>query len=250
MNPRVSRSSRAGLEGHRLPDREDRRAAGGRLRARGDRQRHHRRRRRRLRADDRLRRRQVAAVRVREVRGRRRGADDPHEVGRRGDGDRPDVPAGVRQGDALARARRRAAASTARVEELLDAPGDAERRPLRRAARGVPPRRDARATSARGPASTRGSCASSRRSPPTPRRRSPASARSRRSTPAPRSSRRARRTTTRAGSAGAPTRSSAATGRRVVILGSGPEPHRPGHRVRLLLRARGDDRARVRAATR
>ena len=30
----------------------------------------------------------------------------------------------------------------------------------------------------------------------------------------------------------------------------GPEPHRPGHRVRLLLRARGDDRARARAATR
>ena len=29
-----------------------------------------------------------------------------------------------------------------------------------------------------------------------------------------------------------------ATGRKVVILGSGPEPHRPGHRVRLLLRAR------------
>ena len=32
----------------------------------------------------------------------------------------------------------------------------------------------------------------------------------------------------------------------VVILGAGPEPHRPGHRVRLLLRARGDDRARLR----
>ena len=31
----------AGVEGHRLPDRQDRRAAGGRLRARGDRQRHH-----------------------------------------------------------------------------------------------------------------------------------------------------------------------------------------------------------------
>ncbi len=36
----------AGLEGHRVSDREDRRQAGGRLRARGDRQRHHRRRRR------------------------------------------------------------------------------------------------------------------------------------------------------------------------------------------------------------
>ena len=31
-----------------------------------------------------------------------------------------------------------------------------------------------------------------------------------------------------------------------MILGSGPEPDRPGDRVRLLLRARGDDRARVR----
>ena len=58
-----------------------------------------------LRADDRLRGRQVAAVRVREVPRRRRGALDPHEVGRRGDGDRAHVPAGVREGDALARAR-------------------------------------------------------------------------------------------------------------------------------------------------
>ena len=41
MNPRVSRSSRARVEGDRLPDREDRGAARGRLRARGDRQRHH-----------------------------------------------------------------------------------------------------------------------------------------------------------------------------------------------------------------
>ena len=36
----------------------------------------------------------------------------------------------------------------------------------------------------------------------------------------------------------------------VVILGAGPEPDRPGDRVRLLLRARGDDRPRARAATR
>ena len=42
------------------------------------------------------------------------------------------------------------------------------------------------------------------------------------------------------------TRSSAATAPSVVILGAGPEPHRPGHRVRLLLRARRDDRPRVR----
>ena len=43
MNPRVSRSSRAGLEGHRLPDRQDRRQARRRLHAGRDPQRHHRR---------------------------------------------------------------------------------------------------------------------------------------------------------------------------------------------------------------
>ena len=41
MNPRVSRSSRAGLEGHRLPDREDRRQARHRLPPRRDPERHH-----------------------------------------------------------------------------------------------------------------------------------------------------------------------------------------------------------------
>ena len=46
--------------------------------------------------------------------------DDPHEVGRRGDGDRPDLPRVVREGDALARARRRAATSPATTGELLD----------------------------------------------------------------------------------------------------------------------------------
>jgi carbamoyl-phosphate synthase large subunit len=56
---------------------------------------------------DRLRRGQVAAVRVREVPRRPSRADDAHEVGRRGDGDRAHVPAGVRQGAALARARQR-----------------------------------------------------------------------------------------------------------------------------------------------
>ena len=70
----------AGVEGHRLPDRQDRRAAGGRLRAGGDRQRHHAAHAGELRADDRLRRRQVAAVRVREVPRRRRRAVDAHEV--------------------------------------------------------------------------------------------------------------------------------------------------------------------------
>ena len=138
MNPRVSRSSRAGLEGDRLPDRQDRRAARGRLPARRDPQRHHAPHARLLRADDRLRRRQVAALRVREVPRRRRGALDAHEVGRRGDGDRAHLPAGVREGDALARARRRRARRA--DGDLLDAPRDPRRRPLRRAARGLPRR--------------------------------------------------------------------------------------------------------------
>ena len=41
MNPRVSRSQRAGVQGDRLPDREDRRALADRLHARRDPQRHH-----------------------------------------------------------------------------------------------------------------------------------------------------------------------------------------------------------------
>ena len=65
---------RAGEQGDGLPDREDRRAARGRLRARGDRQRHHAPDAGVVRADDRLRRREVAALRVREVRGLRPAA--------------------------------------------------------------------------------------------------------------------------------------------------------------------------------
>ena len=108
MNPRVSRSSALASQGDRLPDRQDRRPPRGRLHARRDPQRHHPRDARELRADARLRRRQVAAVRVREVPRRRRDALDAHEVGRRGDGDRAHVRPGVRQGAALARARRSA----------------------------------------------------------------------------------------------------------------------------------------------
>ena len=53
----------------------------------------------------------VPAVRVREVPRRRGRADHPHEVGRRGDGDRAHVPRVVREGDALARARLRGRAA-------------------------------------------------------------------------------------------------------------------------------------------
>ena len=48
----------------------------------------------------------MAALRVREVPRRRRPPVDPHEVGRRGHGHRPDLQAGVPEGHALARARR------------------------------------------------------------------------------------------------------------------------------------------------
>ena len=59
-----------------------------------------------LRADARLRGGQVAALRLREVPGRRRRPPHLHAVGRRGHGDRPHLQAGVREGAALARARR------------------------------------------------------------------------------------------------------------------------------------------------
>ena len=134
---------RARLEGDRLPDREDRRAARGRLHAAGDPERHHARDAGELRADDRLLRREVAALRVREVPRLGRRPLDAHEVGRRGDGDRPHLQAGVREGAALARAgrdgdaarRRRDAARRARARRTG---------PLRPRARGVPPRHDGR----------------------------------------------------------------------------------------------------------
>ena len=104
MNPRVSRSSRAGVEGDRLPDRQDRRQARRRLHARRDPERHHRRLDARVvRADARLRRGEGPAVRVREVPGGRRHPDDHHEVGRRGDGPGPQLHRGARQGHALDR---------------------------------------------------------------------------------------------------------------------------------------------------
>ena len=67
MNPRVSRSSAPGVQGHRLPDRQDRGQGRHRLHPRRDPQRHHGRHPGQLRADARLRRGQGAAVRVREV---------------------------------------------------------------------------------------------------------------------------------------------------------------------------------------
>jgi carbamoyl-phosphate synthase large subunit len=79
----------AGVQGHRLPHRQDRGAAGGRLHPGRDPQRHHRRDPRLVRADARLRGGQGPAVRVREVPRRRQHAHHAHEVGGRGHGDRP-----------------------------------------------------------------------------------------------------------------------------------------------------------------
>ena len=192
---------RAGQQGDRVPDREDRRPARGRLHAPGDPQRHHAGDPGELRARDRLLRRQVAAVRVREVPRRRRRADHAHEVGRRGDGDRADVQAGVREGAALARARLAAARTPTTTRSCWTRVEQPGRRALRPPARGAPPRRRDRASCTRRTRSTRGSCASSPSSSPDPRGQShsPASARSSRSTRARPSSRRARPTTTPVG---------------------------------------------------
>ena len=94
---------RARLEGDRVPDREDRRDARRRVPIGRDPQRHHGRDARFVRAHARLRRGQDPAVRLREVPRRRRGAHVDDEVRRRGDGDRTDVPGGVREGMARAR---------------------------------------------------------------------------------------------------------------------------------------------------
>ena len=91
----------AGVQGHRLPDREDRGEAGRRVHPRRDPQRHHRRDAGRVRADAGLRRGQDAAVRVREVPRRRPRADHDDEERRRGDGARAVVRRGAGQGAAL-----------------------------------------------------------------------------------------------------------------------------------------------------
>ncbi len=200
----------AGLEGHGLPDREDRGAARGRLCARGDRQRHHAQDAGELRADDRLRGGEVAALRVREVPGRGRRAAHLDAVGGRGDGDRAHLQAGLREGDALARAGRDAHdASTATCSR-----SSRRRRPTatrccsRPSAAGT-----ARPSCASAPGSTPGTWPRWRRwrVARTPRRGS--SAASSRWTPARPSSRRRRPTTTRAGSERPSTRCGAASAR-------------------------------------
>ena len=109
MNPRVSRSSGARIQGHRLPDRQGRHQARGRLHAGRDPQRHHRHHAGVVRAGARLRGGQAAPLRVREVPRRRRRADHADEVGGRGDGHRPQLLRGLGQGHAQPRAGRRRA---------------------------------------------------------------------------------------------------------------------------------------------
>ena len=88
----------AGVQGHRLPDREDRRQARAGLPPGRDPQRHHPRHAGVLRADHRLHRRQDSALELREVPAGGPDADHADEVGRRGDGDRPHVQGSVPQG--------------------------------------------------------------------------------------------------------------------------------------------------------
>ena len=91
MNPRVSRSSALGLQGHRLSDRQDRGPPGRRLPPRRDPERHHPGHAGLVRAHHRLRGDQGAPLGLREVAGHRRTPRYPHAVGGRGHGHRPDL---------------------------------------------------------------------------------------------------------------------------------------------------------------
>ena len=124
MNPRVSRSSALGEQGDRVPDRQDRGQARGRLPPRRDHERHHRRDAGVVRADHRLRRDEGPALGVREAARGLAGARHADAVGRRGDGDRPHVPRVAAEGAALARDR---AASASNAD-----PGEARARRARR----------------------------------------------------------------------------------------------------------------------
>ncbi len=107
MNPRVSRSSRPGLEGDRVPDRQDRRQARRRVLARRALQRHHPADPGVLRADDRLLRHQDPALRLREV--PERGPDPHHADEERGrdHGHRADLQGVAPEGSAWPRDRPR-----------------------------------------------------------------------------------------------------------------------------------------------
>ena len=140
-----------GLQGDGLPHRQDRREAGRRLYPRRDPQRHHPRDDGLLRADDRLLRREDPPLDLREI--PRDGGFPDHldEVGRRDDGDRPDLPGGPPEGDPLAgdqalrpddrTARRTSAIPGSSWSQKLT---DAQFAPPLLHRRGLPPRDDAR----------------------------------------------------------------------------------------------------------
>ena len=92
---------RARLQGDRLPDRQGRRQARHRLHARRGSQRPHEDHAGQLRAHARLRRRQVPALRLREVPRRRHHPGHPDEGRRRGHGHRPHLYRSFPEGDAL-----------------------------------------------------------------------------------------------------------------------------------------------------
>ena len=242
---------RARLEGDGLSDREGGRQARGRLHARRDPERPHRDDAGELRADARLRRRQGAALRLREVPGR--GHDPRHadEVGRRGDGDRPHVHRGAREGAALARARRRRGHALALARRATRGPAPVVPRGARAAA--------ARLAEPERPGRRRLAAAEAARPLGRGGRRAPAGWT--RSTA--RAARRAwgvrpgyRRVDSCAGEVEAASNycystwgeaDEAAAARRVGRDPRlRPEPDRPGDRVRLLLRPRGAELPRAR----
>ena len=195
----------ARVEGDRLPDREGRRQARGRLHARRDPERPDQDDARELRADARLRRRQVPALRVREVPRRRHDARHADEVGRRGDGDRPHLPGGVREGVREPRARR------GRRHALGDA-----RRPARTTCTrgsGASSTSCARTARRRGRAPTAASTPAPARSPPTPTTTT---------RPAARPTSRCRRATSRASSSSAPARTGSDRGSSSTTAASTP----------------------------
>ena len=96
---------RAGLQGHRLPHRQDRRQAGGGLPAGRDPQRHHAQDARLLRAHHRLRGGQDSQVGLREIPRRRPHAGHADEIGGRSDGHRPHLQGSACEGHAQPRNR-------------------------------------------------------------------------------------------------------------------------------------------------
>ena len=131
MNPRVSRSSALASKATGLSDRERRDATRARLHARRAAEPHHAHYARGLRAGARLRRRENPALVLRQVPRDRPGAFDPHEIHRRGDGDRPHLQGVAPKGAALGRDRplrpsRRRPSGRDRREALTEKTGHPE----------------------------------------------------------------------------------------------------------------------------